>query len=122
MLYKWCVLCIPIGSSVEKDALLLSLGTSTHPRREKKERGAGTLWADLSSTQNTSDFRDRKAHELKKWTTKSPQQISLICSLPVSCQTTELLPPPPAPQPGSQSAVVNQSNPINRRLAGKQVD
>lgn len=97
MLYKWCVLCIPIGSSVEKGAPLLSLGTSTHPRGEKnlkKKRGAGTLWADLSSTQHVFDFghRGREVHDHRKWTTESPQQISLKTSVPVSCPTTELLP------------------------------
>lgn len=107
----------------------LSLGTSTHIQEwGKKGGGTGTWWADLGfqvvvQTRHTSMYviwgnekekpmtgRNGRPSHLSTWS------ISLICSVPVPCQTTEL--PPTPPQPGSQSAVVNQSNPINRQLFG----
>lgn len=80
MLYKCCVLCIPIGSSVGKDAHS-SLETQT--LTEGKE-ATGTRWADLNTGATWMGQMDRHS-------------IPLTCSV---CGTVA---------PGCQTAVVKQS-------------
>lgn len=50
----------------------------------------GLIWASGSNSTHRYIIWDNEKEE--KWTTKSPQHpVSSTCSVPVPCQTTELL-------------------------------
>lgn len=87
--------------------------------------GSGTQWDDLCTARHTyARFgtvrkRSPRMREMGGQVTSAPETVDMSCSF-FHVKTTELLPPPP--QPGSQYAVINQSNPINRRLFGELIN
>lgn len=127
MLYKWCVLCIPIGSSVEKTLCYLSLGTSTRievwkeRRRRRKWNSVGwsvhpgcaphntynicSIW-DSEKEKPTNETNGRPSH-LSTWYCRYVVFLSHV-------KTTELLPPASARKPicCHQSIKPNQSTAI----------
>lgn len=103
-----------------KDALLFVLGNiNSHPsvlKKEKKEEElelAGLIWTPGShSTQHKHILYMIWDNEKEKPT----HLVSLICSVPVPCQTTELPPPPSPSQEANQLSSINQTQSIDSYL------
>lgn len=125
MLYKWCVLCIPIGSSVEKTLCYLSLGTSTRiqvwKERRRKWNSVGWSVHPGCAPHNTNIYYiwEREANEWEKWTTKSPQHLILsISSVPVPCQNNRAA-SPCLSQEANMLSSINQTQSIDGYLANR---
>lgn len=107
MLYKWRVLCIPIGSSVEKDAVICPWENQLILQCGKEGAGGGTGtvgWVHLGTQVVIGDNERR-----------SGRPTSAIRSVP--CQTTELLPAPLPPSSTRKLSPINQTQSIDSYLA-----
>lgn len=127
MLYKWCVLCIPIGSSVEKTLCYFVLGNiNLHLRKKKKKKkrkggGTGPYLADLNIQviQHTRHLGRWKAEslgmeEMDDQVTSTPDIIDVFCPM----SNSRAAPPPPLRQEANKLSI-NQTQSIDSCLVSR---